>query len=333
MKTTLPSPFVVLFALSVCCPFYSYSEVTEVEWIEEETTDEDLFALFEEQLEELALQPETEEPVVLKEEKLTLRAPATQPLNTSLFADTEITVSSSPADLMMRDHNSFLSIGGSYTYVHLKPDDNLSFHGNLAGAQGLYEYRPAAGFYGAIKAAWRQGETKAGTTSRFLVDVDAEERIGFTVNGYDKKWLWTLFSGLGFRYLNQHLKQSGVAPVRFIYNEFYCPLGIFTDYAIFPWFSWGIHATWMPQVFPTVSISPIKGSRWKTTSMIGNALIEMPFVFFAGEKKHFFASFVPHFEYWQDGHTTAVTSTGEALGLRGNTYFFWGADLNLGCAF
>lgn len=41
----------------------------------------------------------------------------------------------------------------------------------------------------------------------------------------------------------------------------------------------------------------------------------------------------PFYERWQDGHTTAKTSGGTPLGLHGNTYNFFGVDLNLAYSF
>lgn len=255
-----------------------------------------------------------------------------QPLNTPLF-----TANNSPTPTPMpaptTEQTSFLSIGGSYNYVHFKPASHSSFHGNLGGMQALYEYRPTYGFYGALKASWRQGDLTTSGASRFLVDVKTEERIGFTVNSNDKQWLWTFFSGLGFSYLNHNLKERGATSTRFVYNEFYCPVGISTDYSFSRSFALGLHATWMPQIFPTVTITPNNGARWKTTCSLGNTLLEMPFTWSMGKEKQFFINLIPHFEYWQNGHTTAKTASGEPLGLPSNTYFFWGADVNIGYAF
>ena len=232
----------------------------------------------------------------------------------------------------LKENHSFLSIGGTYAYTHFKPQGNPSFHGNLGGVEALYEYKAANKFYGSLKLSWRQGETKASNASRFLVDVTAEERFGYTLGIEDNTWLWTLFTGLGYRFLGHHLKQPAES-LRFNYSEFYVPVGLFTDYYINPCFSMGIHATWMPQIFPTVSITALRGARFATSHEWGNVLVEMPFTFFAGKHKHFFLTISPTFQYWRDGHTTAKTSTGEALGIPRNTYFFWGADLNLGYAF
>ena len=83
----------------------------------------------------------------------------------------------------------------------MKPHGTPSFHGSLGGIQGLYEYRPCEKIYGALKLSWRQGETKASNATRFLVDVTAEERLGYTFTFDENRWLLTAFTGLGYRYL------------------------------------------------------------------------------------------------------------------------------------
>jgi len=229
---------------------------------------------------------------------------------------------------------SSVGIGASYSYVHFRPTNEAAFHGNLAGAQGLFEYRPTSGFYSALKLNWREGITKSTNgVSRHLTDALAEERIGFTVHSNNRLCHLSIFSGLGFHYSNQKLHQPGANSMRFIYNQFYCPLGFFSDYRFFHWFSVGLTGVWMPQVFPTLTISPIGGTRWETTLGLQNALVEVPITFYVGGKTQFFFQVKPTFQFWQDGKTTAKTTTGIPLGIPKNTYYFVGAEVNMGCAF
>ncbi len=266
---------------------------------------------------------------LIDDEKRVKKSPPPSLSDPALVSKQESTKSSTPSEL----DSSCFWLGGNYAYVHLKIHDTDSFHGNLGGMQASYAYRPLNHFYGAVKATWRQGETTAGSSTRFLVDVTAEERVGYTMAACDNKWVTTFFSGFGYRYLGHHLTQPDADSMRFNYNEFYVPLGIFTNYQVTSWFSWGLHATWMPQIFPTVTIVPLQGTRWKTTCTFANTLIEMPLIFSSNAFSSWFLAFKPTFQYWQDGHTTAKTSAGEALDLPRNTYLFWGAELNLGYCF
>jgi hypothetical protein len=84
----------------------------------------------------------------------------------------------------------------------------------------------------------------------------------------------------------------------------------------------------MPQVFSTVGIVPLKGARWDLTRKVCNFYAETPFTFSLTSDNKFQLVFTPFYEYWLDGRSTAKLSSGVPLGLPGNTYNFYGADLN-----
>ena len=226
-----------------------------------------------------------------------------------------------------------IQIGGNYTRVNLKPQGSSSFNGNLGGAQGIYEYRPMNRFYGAAKLAWKEGDTHGASGKRSLLYIDTQERLGYTFGSKQGDWRLTLFSGFGYRYDGQELKPKHGSSVTFNYNEFYIPVGFLADHAFSSCFHLGINFTWMPQVFPTVGIQPLKGARWDLTYKLANFFVEMPFTFIFGRSHRWAIIFNPFYERWQDGHSFAKTSTGLKLGLPGNTYNFWGADLNLAYSF
>jgi len=223
---------------------------------------------------------------------------------------------------------SRLQIGVNYTHVNLKPHGHASFHGNLGGMQGIYEYRPMDGLYGAAKLAWREGDTHGSAGKRSLLYVDAQERLGYTFSFHNEDWLLTLYSGLGYRHFGQKLSPKGEPSIKFRYNEFYIPVGAIADYAVNTWFDVGLGFTWMPQIYPTVEIEPLKGARWIIVNELSNFSIELPLTFSLTPSKRFFLIFNPFYEYWRDGHSTAKLTDGTRLGLPGNTYNFWGADLN-----
>ncbi len=228
---------------------------------------------------------------------------------------------------------SCLQLGGNYTHVNMKVKGQLSFHGNLGGAQGSYEYRPWNRFYGGARLAWKEGSTESSGAKRSLIYVDAQERLGYTYASHSRKWLLTFFSGFGYRYLSQRLKQSGQSSVTFNYNEFYIPVGLLSNYFINSWCSLGLNAIWMPQVYPTVKITPLKGARWILKNTYSNVLVELPMTFFFTQNKRYSLILKPFYEHWEDGKSTAKTSNGTPLGLPGNLYNFWGAELNFGFSF
>ncbi len=90
-----------------------------------------------------------------------------------------------------------------------------------------------------MRLSWKEGETERPGAKRSLVYVDTQERLGYTYASHSKKWLLSFFSGLGYRYLGQELKQSGQSSVSFDYNEFYIPVGLLANYFVNSWCSLG----------------------------------------------------------------------------------------------
>lgn len=228
--------------------------------------------------------------------------------------------------------HSSLQFGGSYTHANIKIHDQSSFHGNLGGIQAIYEYKCCNGIYAGLRAAWKEGKTENSSADRKLNYVDAEERIGYTYCSCCEDFQVTLFTGLGYRFLKHKLKQHGSPSVEFEYNEFYIPLGFLSEYFIFRCWSLGLNLTWMPQVYPTVEIKPLKGARWILKNTLGNFLVELPLTYYFSENCYSII-LKPFYERWGDGRSTAKTSTGQKLGLPKNQYNFWGVELNIGYSF
>ena len=105
-----------------------------------------------------------------------------------------------------------------------------------------------------------------------------------------------------------------------------------------PMFSLGVNFQWMPQVFPTVLISPLSGTHWSLTYKLNNFFVEVPFKITAYSSR-LFVTIAPFFEIWHDGKSTAETTDGYGgpvglvLGLPGNRYLFTGVNVNFGTSF
>lgn len=226
--------------------------------------------------------------------------------------------------------NSSLQIGVDYTYADIKVHDH-SFHGSLGGVQGSYEYRPWSGLYADIEASWKAGRVNHGHTHRSLEYVDVQERLGYTYSPCCQDWLVSFFSGFGFRFLGHKLEHSRDHSIRFDYNEFYIPVGIVSDY-IFNFcdsrLAAGFNLIWMPQIYSTVRISPLKGARWVLKNTYGNVRVELPFSYSIMNNHCYWLIIKPFYEHWEDGRSTAKTFTGNSLGLPRNCYNFWGIDFN-----
>ncbi|MES2344743.1 MAG: hypothetical protein V4494_02235 [Chlamydiota bacterium] len=234
---------------------------------------------------------------------------------------------------VVEELNSRFLFGVNYTYVTFKPHGHSSFNGSLGGLQTSYEYRPANCFYGGVQFEWRDGSTHGSGGRRSFLYFDVQERLGYTLSPQHRNWFLTFFSGLGYRYTGQKLKPKHGDSVKFGYNEFYIPVGLLSNYDVNSMISCGLNFTWMPQVYPTVSIVPLKGARFIITNRLDNFLIELPITCVIMKDKRFSIVFKPSYQRWNDGHSTAKTSNGNSLGLPGNTYNYYGADLSFGYCF
>jgi hypothetical protein len=228
---------------------------------------------------------------------------------------------------------SRFQVGGNYAHVGLKPHGSANFEGDLGGILGLYDYRPMDNFYGGARVTWLEGNTHGSSGKRSLLYIDVQERFGYTFASRDQNMSLTLFSGLGFRHIGQHLHPKNGSSIKFRYNEFYIPVGFLTDFSANSWFTWGLNFTWMPQVFPSVQIDPLKGTNWSLTDQISNFYVEMPFDFALTKSKRFHLIISPFYEHWKDGHSTARASNGVSLSLPGNSYDFYGANINFAYCF
>ena len=233
----------------------------------------------------------------------------------------------------LHDFRSRLQVGPNYTHVSLHPHGHTTFKGNLGGLQGMYEYHPLDRFYGAAKLTWKEGETYGHAGKRSLIYVDAQERLGYTLGFHQGDWALTLYSGFGYRYYGQRFKPKEGSSLKFRYNEIYIPVGAIVDYAVNTWFAIGVGAAWLPQIYPTVKIVPLKGARWIIRDKLANFAVELPMTFTFTHNKRCALIFKPFYEYWRDGHTTAKTPSGVRLGIPGNTYNFGGAELNFAYSF
>lgn len=233
----------------------------------------------------------------------------------------------------MEHYDSKVTLGGNYTYIHLKPKGNASFSGSLGGLQALYEFTPMNRFYGGVLFNYRQGSASGDDGRRDLLFFDAEERLGYTFSLCEDSCFFTLYSGFGFHYSGQNLKPDVGQSVRFNYNEFYFPLGFLFGYDVNSWFDIGLNFSWKAQVFPTVAIIPIKGANWDLAYRFLNFYVSVPLTFTLTEDKRFLLTVNPFYEHWNDGRSTAELSTGVTLGLPSNDYNYGGCDINLSYRF
>lgn len=236
---------------------------------------------------------------------------------TALLLTAELATQEDPKPTPM---NHWITLGADYTCVHLDADAESSYSGNLSGLQGFYEYAPDNDFFGGIRLKYRQGSCRTADGKRGLLDLNGAEYIGYSWAWTD--WFCAAFTGFGFRYLGHNVKPSSL---QLGYYEFYIPVGLIVEYTFTSYFTLALYATWMPQAFPTVNIQSLEKTFFSLNRTYGNAAIELPFVFTLNKIGSWNLSISPFYERWQNGRTSA----GISPALQGNTYNFYGVDLNL----
>lgn len=259
---------------------------------------------------------------------------ATEPsLELALFSQkTAAPSSKSPTPPPPPPHyTSRFTWGADYTHVSFKPDEHTTLNGDLGGVQGLYEYRGDSGFYAGVTLAWKQGNMYGEAPHRSLLYIDTQERIGGHVCLPSMKAMWTFFTGLGYRRLGHDVHSHPSLSLQ--YNEFYVPVGWEMEYQVTSCFSWDLNFVWMPQFFPSLWIDPGRGANWSLKPRITNFFVEMPLCFSLTENHRWHLDVAPFYEHWEDGQSTAKSSTGAALGIPKNNYEFFGLNLNVSYSF
>lgn len=225
------------------------------------------------------------------------------------------------------------TVGAKYVRANAKPRGFSSLSGNMGGMRALYEYKPLDFIYAGLEVDWFYGKVSGGNDSRKLLNVNVQERFGYTFTFWNRDFFVTTFSGFGYRYLSHDVNNKDQSPLDLDYNHFYVPVGILSNYWVVDWVAIGGNIIWKGQVFSSVYTSPLGGAYWKLHKKFKNVLVEFPLSFIAYRPWNFSVIFSPFFEFWQDGKTTARSPSGLSLDLPKHSYVFWGAELNFKMSF
>lgn len=224
-----------------------------------------------------------------------------------------------------------IEIGGSYSYIYMKPAGLAHLTGNLGGFQVSYEYQAVDQIYQGVTFAWREGSLDGSGVKRSLFDIDTQGRLGYTFGDTQGSWIVSAFTGLGYRHMGEEVSSDGNS-LDFDYNTLYIPVGFIANDQIYCDWYLGLNVQWRPQVYPTLKIDPLKGARWITNCTLANFLVEFPLTYVVSSENEMALVLKPFFEYWQDGRTPAKVD-GLSLGIPKNTYLFGGFSLNFRYSF
>ncbi len=228
--------------------------------------------------------------------------------------------------LLAEETSSFYAGPEVYsTSLHI---DGVSsdFRGTLAGAVLGYTYKKSNSLYVNVCVKWALGQVRnSGHPSRFIHDELIEGQLGFV----GRFWKMELipFLGFGFHYLIEDRKESETyTAMKTSYRDYYLPLGLKWRYYFCDRLNAGLNFAWWKDLDPSVKISGIKGAHWTLDRKEGYR-IAMPFEGFLDSKKRWSVCLEPFWEQYQLGSDRAVSSTGDSLGIKKQTFNYYGGTL------
>lgn len=215
---------------------------------------------------------------------------------------------------------SCVSVGGGYTCVQQN-----GFSGNLGTFQVSYIYQPSWQLYAGYTFNMGIGSSSDSESKKGIFNIDTQERLGYT---FGKKI--SLFSGLGYRYINQSNRWFGIS-FSTSHHDLYIPIGLSLQTELHSCFKFGISGQWRPQIYPVMSLSSREGISWRTEIKLTNFLIEIPLKIKISQDHPFHLVFTPFIDYWQQGKTIASFKLGHPIPEQ--TFLFVGIDLDLTFSF
>ena len=163
------------------------------------------------------------------------------------------------------------------------------------------------------------------------IEVFFTGNIGYAIKwGRDLKHWFVPYLGYDYLWLRQFLYIVGYEPLRYTYKKPYLPFGVLFEMYALPCLSFGINYTYLVDIDTRLDIKQLIGSGWFLTKK-NDYIIQFPVVFKI--KEWFDLRLIPYFRRLKFGESTAITSSGLALGLQPEGYKIWGGDIELSIRF
>ena len=215
--------------------------------------------------------------------------------------------------------SSGLKFGGGYTFLQQGQS-----HGNLAAFQASYVYQSVGKFYTGVTFKLEEGSIHSSERKKRILDIDAQERAGYTFGSLDHRWLLSLFTGLGYRYLNQKETWFGVS-FSCTHNDLYVPVGLFVEGELSSRIRLGLSGQWRPQIYPALTLRP--GHQWITERTLKNFLVEVPLSVKLLSSYPIYFVLTPFLDFWQEGQTLSDCKFGRPIPEQ--TFLFVGIDASV----
>lgn len=201
------------------------------------------------------------------------------------------------------------------------------FRGTLTGATLSYNYQKPNNLYANACAKWALGELhNSSHTPRFLHDESIEGQLGFT--GRFGKMELIPFLGFGFHYLIENRQESkNYLAIKTSYRDYYVPLGLKWRYYLINRLQVGVNFTWWHDVDSSVKIAKIKGVHW-TLDLKDGYRVTVPIEGFVDQGRRWGFCLEPFWQGYQLGSDNTLSSAGDSIGIRAQTFNYYGSTLS-----
>ncbi len=198
-----------------------------------------------------------------------------------------------------------------------------NFRGTLAGGTASYNYQKPNSLYANACVKWALGELhNSGHTPRFLHDESVEGQLGFT--GRFGKMELVPFVGFGFHYLIENRQKSKTyLAMKTSYRDYYVPVGLKWRYYLMNRLQVGVNFTWWHDVDSSVKIANINGAHW-TLDLKDGYRVALPVEGFLDHRRRWGFCVEPFWQGYQLGSDKTMSSSGDSIGIKTQTFNYYG---------
>jgi len=224
-------------------------------------------------------------------------------------------------------------IGPMYEHFHLNATGIGLFNGNLWGAELGYEFKESWGLYATLNANCGYGSLydTVNTSTISQIELLVKANIGYVIKwGRKQSHYFIPYLGYDYLWLRQYLEIVDYDPLRYTYKKPYLPFGLLFEMHALDCLSFSINYTYLVDIDSRLDVKQLIGSGWFLTKK-NDYMLQFPIIFKI--KDSFDIRLIPYYRRLRFGASTAVTSTGLALGLQPQGYQIWGGEIEISARF
>ena len=216
-----------------------------------------------------------------------------------------------------------IQAGAGYSYFEYKVGNKEKKSSNLLSYDAAFTYQATNGIF---CQALVKGASSVNNDSSKVLQISAEEKVGYSMGFYADEYIFNVNSGLGYFYF---FNKDACHQIKYKnqFNDFYAILGFDFLFQYNNFLQTGFLFQWNPQVFATLSNYLENDMYWKCHNQLNNFRGEIPFNFSFLSSKKLVLQIAIFAEYWQQGESIALTKLLKPLPQR--DLLFIGTNLNL----